>query len=140
VIASRQRQTKAALEQVGSERGEANRFLVEIHKKFSIPVACIVFVLVGAPLGVMARAGGVGTGVAYSLSFFVLYWVCLIGGESLADRGIVQPAVAMWTPNAVLGLMGIWLVSRMGREVQFFRYRWLLTALRLVRLLRPEAV
>lgn len=140
VIASRQRQTKAALEQVGSERGEANRFLVEIHKKFSIPVACIVFVLVGAPLGVMARAGGVGTGVAYSLSFFVLYWVCLIGGESLADRGIVQPAVAMWTPNAVLGLMGIWLVSRMGREVQFFRYRWLVTALRLVRLLRPEAV
>lgn len=140
VIASRMRQVKVALEQVRSERGEADRFLVEIHKKFSIPVACIVFVLVGAPLGVMARAGGVGTGVAYSLSFFVLYWVCLIGGESLADRGIVQPAVAMWTPNAVLGLLGVWLVSRMGREVQFFRYRWVLSALRLLRLLRPEAV
>jgi len=136
VIDSRLRQVKAAMDQIKSEHGEADRFLVEIHKKFSIPVACIVFVLVGAPLGVMARAGGVGTGVAYSLSFFVLYWVCLIGGESLADRGIVEPAIAMWGPNTILGLLGVWLVSRMGREVQFFRYQWLLAAFRAVGLLR----
>lgn len=121
---ARQRESKLSLEHIRGERNEANRYLVEIHKKFSIPAACLVFVLVGAPLGVMARSGGVGTGVAYSIAFFVLYWAGLIGGESLADRGLVPPAVAMWAGNTVLGLLGLWLVSRMGRDVQFFRYTW----------------
>jgi len=135
---SRLREARQALEQVKSERNEANRFLVEIHKKFSIPAACIVFVLVGAPLGIMARSGGVGTGVAYSIAFFVLYWAGLIGGESLADRGIVPAAVAMWGANAILGLVGLWLVSRMGREVQFFRYAWITTPLRRLRILKER--
>lgn len=125
LLSSRQRQARLSMEQIRGERTEADRFLVEIHKKFSIPAACIVFVLIGAPLGVMARSGGVGTGVAYSLAFFILYWACLIGGESLADRGLVEPAIAMWSPNIFLALVGMLLVSRMGREVQFFQYRWL---------------
>lgn len=135
---SRQREAKLALEQVKSERNEANRFLVEIHKKFSIPAACIVFVLVGAPLGIMARSGGVGTGVAYSIAFFVLYWAGLIGGESLADRGILPAAVAMWGANGILGLVGVWLVSRMGREVQFFRYQWITAPLKRLGLLKDR--
>lgn len=139
LAASRGREAKLALEQVKSERNEANRYLVEIHKKFSIPAACIVFVLVGAPLGVMARAGGVGTGVAYSIAFFILYWAGLIGGESIADRGIVPPAMAMWGPNAILGLVGVWLVSFMGREVQFFRYTWLVALLKRMRLRKEDA-
>ena len=134
LLESRQRETRMAQERIKVERDEANRFLVEIHKKFSIPAACIVFVLVGAPLGIMARSGGVGTGVAYSLAFFILYWAGLIGGESLADRGIVRPALAMWGPNLVLGLLGVWLVSRMGRDVQFFPWQWIKGS---VRRLRP---
>jgi lipopolysaccharide export system permease protein len=124
LLDARQRETRIAREQIKVERDEANRFLVEIHKKFSIPAACIVFVLVGAPLGIMARSGGIGTGVAYSLAFFILYWAGLIGGESLADRGVVRPALAMWGPNILLGFLGIWLVSRMGRDVQFFPLQW----------------
>jgi len=130
LVESRQRETRMAKEQIKTEHDEGDRFLVEIHKKFSIPFACIVFVLVGVPLGIMARSGGVGTGVAYSITFFVLYWVGLIGGEALADRGTIEPVVAMWGPNVILGALGVFLISRMGREVQFFRYRWLLDPLR----------
>ncbi len=61
-------------------------YWVEIHKKYSIPVACFVFVLVGAPLGVMSRRGGFGLAASMSLGFFLLYWASLIGGEKLADR------------------------------------------------------
>lgn len=124
LLETRQRETRLAHDQIKVERDEANRFLVEIHKKFSIPAACIVFVLVGAPLGIMARSGGIGTGVAYSLAFFILYWAGLIGGESLADRGVVRPVLAMWGPNILLGLLGVWLVSRMGRDIQFFPLQW----------------
>lgn len=121
---SRLRESDMALEQMRGEANEASRFEVEIHKKFSIPVACLAFVLVGAPLGVMARSGGVGTGVAYSLAFFVLYWAGLIRGEALADRGKLDPVLAMWLPDAVLALIGIFLATRMGREVRFLHAGW----------------
>lgn len=97
-------------------RMEISQYLVEVHKKYSIPVACMVFVLVGAPLGIMARRGGLGTGVIYSLAFFVLYWVAMIRGEALADKLEVTPELAMWGPNILVGLGGIWLVWRMARE------------------------
>lgn len=127
---SRIAETKNAMEQIRWERNEANRYRVEIHKKFSIPVACILFVLVGAPLGILARSGGVGTGATYSLAFFLLYWAALIGGETLADKGKVDGALAMWFPDIVLGAVGLLLVSRMGRQTQFFRYDWFFAILR----------
>lgn len=98
------------------ELKEINQYLVEIHKKFSIPVACLVFVFIGAPLGIMARRGGIGTGVVYSLAFFILYWAGMIRGEVMADKLTVSPWAAMWGPNLVLGLVGIFLVVRMARE------------------------
>ncbi|MGH7730112.1 MAG: LptF/LptG family permease, partial [Candidatus Eiseniibacteriota bacterium] len=79
---------------------------VEIHKKFSLPVACLVFVLVGAPLGMRVRRAG--PAVAFlSIAFFVFYWVCLVGGEELARRSLFPPWLAMWLPNLVLGAVGI---------------------------------
>jgi lipopolysaccharide export LptBFGC system permease protein LptF len=125
LAASRLSESKIALEQIQWERNESNRYLLEIHKKFSIPAACILFVLIGTPLGILARSGGVGTGASYSMAFFVLYWAGLIGGESLADRGRINGAVAMWAPDVLLLLVGAVLVSRMGRQSQFFRYQWL---------------
>lgn len=85
-----------------------NSYGVEVQKKFSIPFACIVFVLLGAPLGMKARRGGVTTS-AISVVFFIIYYLFLIGGEQLADRNILSPAVAMWSPNVILGLPGLWL-------------------------------
>jgi lipopolysaccharide export LptBFGC system permease protein LptF/predicted regulator of Ras-like GTPase activity (Roadblock/LC7/MglB family) len=82
------------------------KLLVEIHKKYAIAAACLVFVLIGAPLGVLARRGGLATGTALSLGFFLLYWACLIGGEDLADREIVSPFMAMWPPNFLTGGFG----------------------------------
>ncbi len=83
---------------------------VEIHKKFSIPCACVVFVLVGAPLGVSVRRRGAAVSVAISLGFFWVYWMFLIGGEELADRGLVPPAAAMWAPNVLFAAVGLVLV------------------------------
>ncbi len=95
---------------------EISQYLVEIHKKYSIPFACLVFVLVGAPLGIMARRGGLGTGVIYSLAFFVLYWVAMIRGEALADKLEVTPVWAMWGPNVIVGIGGLWLLWRVASE------------------------
>ncbi len=96
---------------------QKSQYWVEIHKKYSIPVACLIFVLVGAPLGIMSRRGGFGIAATLSLGFFVIYWACLIGGEKLADRGILSPFWGMWGANILLGIVGSYLTFRVGREM-----------------------
>lgn len=103
---------------------------VEIQKKYSIPVACIIFILIGAPLGVMARSGGMAVGGGVSLGFFLLYWASLIGGEDLADRGIISPFWAMWSANVVVGLAGVYLVFSSVRESKFIEPARLLEVIR----------
>ena len=103
----------------GRLEGELKRsaqYMVEIHKKFSTAFACFVFVLIGAPLGIMARKGGIGTGILYSLAFFVIYWICLIGGENLADRLVISPELAMWISNVIIGVIGVLLTRAMIRD------------------------
>jgi lipopolysaccharide export system permease protein len=90
---------------------------VEIHKKYSIAFACIVFVLLGAPLAVRFPRGGVGMVITVSVVIFAIFWVSLIGGEALADRGYVGPAMAMWAPNLLLFPYGVYLVRGMSRQV-----------------------
>jgi lipopolysaccharide export system permease protein len=95
---------------------QVDQYMVEIHKKYSIPMACLVFVLIGVPLGIMSRRGGFGTAATLSLGFFVLYYACLIGGEKLADRGILTPFTGMWSANIIISMMGIYLTVRVARE------------------------
>ena len=108
-----------------SKKKQVSKYLVEVHKKFAIPVACIVFVLVGAPLGIMARRGGIAVGASYSVFFFILYWAFLIKGENMADRLVISPFTAMWTGNILIGVCGIILIARMVRETTFISYGWL---------------
>ncbi|MCS7229971.1 MAG: LptF/LptG family permease [Candidatus Kryptonium sp.] len=91
-------------------------YMVEVHKKYAIPFACVVFVIVGAPLGMMARRGNFGVAASLSLFFFLFYWACLIGGEKLADRDLLSPFLSMWIANFVVGALGVYLTIRMGKE------------------------
>jgi lipopolysaccharide export system permease protein len=107
------------------ERRE-REYRVEIHKKYAIPVAAMIFVLIGAPLGIMARRGTFGMAASLSLGFFLLYWAFLIGGEKLADRGFFHPWIGMWAANILLGVLGAYLTLRTAREsltIDWSRFR-----------------
>ena len=84
-----------------------NKFLVEIHKKFTLAVACILFTLVGAPLGILVRKGGITIASALSIAFFLIYYILLIWGEQLADRALLDPAIGSWMPNIILFIVGL---------------------------------
>lgn len=86
------------------------RYRVEIYKKFSIALACLIFMFIGAPLGLSIRRGGLATIGAVALGIFMFYWVTLVQGEKLADRGLLEPWVGMWIANAIMIVIGIWLV------------------------------
>jgi lipopolysaccharide export system permease protein len=108
---------------IKNKRRHANALMVEVHKKYALAAACIVFVLVGAPLGIMARKGGI-VGVALSLGFFVLYWAFLIGGEELADRSLIPAFWAMWSANILIGGAGIYILVKSAKETRFISWEW----------------
>jgi lipopolysaccharide export system permease protein len=93
-----------------------NRYDVEIQKKFSLAAACLIFVLVGAPVALRFPRGGVGLVIGVSLFIFAVYYVGLIGGEALSDRGIISPFWAMWATNVIMTAVGLFMTLRMGRE------------------------
>ena len=101
---------------------EIEKYEVEIYKKFAIPAACIVFILIGAPLGVMVKKGGFGVAASISLFFFLIYWAFLIGGEKLAERGFFSPLIGMWAANFVLGFLGILLTFKTNRETVTIKF------------------
>src|SRR5206468_8124332 len=85
---------------------------VEVQKKFAIPFACIVFGIVGLPLGITNRRGGKSSGFSLSIAIILFYYVMINNGEHLAVSGKVSPAVGMWTPNIILLALGIYLMIR----------------------------
>jgi len=98
---------------------------VEIHKKYSLPIACLIFVLIGAPMGTMTRRGGFGVAAGISLTFFLIYWAFLIGGEKLAVRGIISPFLGMWSANFFMGAFGIFILHKSAKEKVELNFDWL---------------
>jgi lipopolysaccharide export system permease protein len=94
----------------------ADRFLVEVHKKWAISMACISFVIIGIVMALRFPRGGIGLVIGGGLLIFSVHYVGLTAGESLADRGFVSPWEAMWTPNIVLTLVGLLGLVRVSRE------------------------
>jgi lipopolysaccharide export system permease protein len=95
-----------------SVQKQIDSYEVEIYKKYSIPFACLIFALIGAPLGYRVRRGGFGIAAGFSLLFFLIYWASLIGGEKLADRDLLSPFLGMWLVNIVLGIFGLYLMFK----------------------------
>jgi lipopolysaccharide export system permease protein len=101
-----------------------NKYAVEIHKKFSLPIACILFVLVGAPLGTLTKKGGFIVAISMGFGFFLIYYIFLIGGEELADRNRVSPFIGMWAPNFLLLITGIYLTLNTVRDRASIKFNW----------------
>jgi len=83
------------------------RFMVEVHKKASIPVACILFAMIGAPLGLLMRKGNMGIHAIISTVLFTYYWITIIQGEKLADRLFISPFLGMWFANFTMAIAAI---------------------------------
>jgi lipopolysaccharide export system permease protein len=94
----------------------AGKYAIEVHKKWSIAVACVVFVLVGIPMALRFPRGGMGLVLGGGLAVFSVYYIGLIAGEALGDRAIVSPIGAMWASNALFVVVGILGLVRVSRE------------------------
>ena len=94
--------------------------MTEVHKKFALPAACLVFGLIGLPLGIVNRRGGRAAGFAVSIGIVLLYYALLATGEARAIEGRVSPGLAMWLPNILLLAFGAYALVRVRRDKSIF--------------------
>jgi len=111
---------KEAAEEKKSEYGRRwNDYLsywVEIHKKFALPFACLIFGLLSLPLGASTKKGGRTSGFTISLGVILVYYILITAGEKLAMDGELSPFLGMWGADILLLLAGLALFSGSIKE------------------------
>ncbi len=100
------------------------RSQIEWHKKWSLPVAVIVFFLIGAPLGAIIRKGGLGMPIVISVAFFVLYYVISIMGEKMAKEGTWPAVWGVWMPTLVLLPIAVYLTYKATNDSGLLNTEW----------------
>lgn len=115
-----QEMTLSELRRAITERAAAGRpvntELVELHRKFSLPCACLVFALVAVPLGVQPVRAVRSRSFSVSLALIFVYYLMLTAGEAMAEKGRVPALIALWTPNVVFAALGTTLFVAVARE------------------------
>ena len=94
--------------------------LVEWHRKFSLSVACLVLLFIGAPLGSIIRRGGLGMPILVALIFFTIFHLLSTFGEKLVRQEVLTPMTGMWLPVMVLFPIGVFLTWKATRDSQLF--------------------
>lgn len=84
-----------------------NLVAIEIQKRFGFPFACVVFGLVGLPLGIVGARSGRSAGFALSIGIIVVYYVLFNTGEESARDGTIPAWLAVWLPNFIFAIVGV---------------------------------
>jgi lipopolysaccharide export system permease protein len=92
--------------------------LMELHKKFSIPIACFALGLLAVPLGIQSGSAKKSFGLVLGMIFFLIYYFLLTAGLVLGETGACPPVIGMWGPNIVMGGLGLFLLVRTDNERQ----------------------
>lgn len=104
--------------------------MIEVYRKFTLSVACLVLFFIGAPLGSIIRKGGLGWPLFYSVIFFILYHVTSIIGEKLAENNVLTPFGGMWLSTFILLPLGFFLTMKASSDSKIYNtdyYRNLLS-------------
>lgn len=100
--------TNIIQERLDREGERWRKYRIELHNRFALPFACLVFLFIGAPLGAIVRKGGIGLPVIFSIIFFVIFYFFQINGMKFARDGILPVWIGTWLPVLVLTPIGAW--------------------------------
>ena len=92
---------------------------IELQKRLAVSYACLVFGLIGAPLGIRRSRTGKSAGIAISIGVILVYYFVLGTAARLAGSGALSPAMATWVPNGLITLGAVFLLIKKGHELYF---------------------
>jgi len=110
------RDLKAYLKTFSQQNEQYYTALIELHKKFSIPVACLALGILAVPIGIQSESAKRSTGLGLGMVFFLIYYIMLSAGSVFGETGVYPPMVGMWVPNIVLGGLGLFLLIRTAND------------------------
>lgn len=127
VIESAQKKTEAVFRRFDTrkeyqayENKNRSHHEIEIHKKFTLSIACLIFFFIGAPLGAIIRKGGLSVPIIVSVIFFIIYFLIDSSGQKLAVNGEWAPWAGVWLSSYVLAPIGIFLTWRAINDSTLF--------------------
>jgi len=100
------------LERKKTSNRDLDVFSVEVYRKYTQSVACLIMFLIGAPLGAIIKKGGFGIPVLVSIVFFILYYVFSITGEKWSKEDLVEVPYGMWATNFILFFVGLFFLRK----------------------------
>jgi lipopolysaccharide export system permease protein len=106
--------------QMDDDRRTVRRHGIELHKKFTLSFACLIFFFIGAPLGAIIRKGGIGTPLVVSVLLFIFYYIIDNVGYNLAKKGRVEVWEGVWLSSAVLLPLGVFFTTKAMKDSAVF--------------------
>ncbi len=118
------RNAKSRLSSMAQDLYNRNKYInshyVQWHQKLTLPFACIILFLIGAPLGAIIRKGGLGMPIVISVLFFLLFHILSITGEKMAKEGAISPFGGMWMASMILLPLGIFFTIKATSDSALF--------------------
>ena len=124
---------KRKIEENKQNGGDTTELGVALHRLYAIPFACIVFGLIGVPLGIQPRRSGRSYGFVFAIFIILAYYISLIAFGMLAMRKIVPAFLAGWSPTIMFGCLGIYLLIKAANESPFKPAVWVIEVLDFLR-------
>lgn len=122
-LLSRKAELKTSLQEQDLAKAAGRKFRKELrelrthlHEKLAFALGCLILAFWAIPLGIQPPRSGRLRSVALSVALSALYYYLLVLGKALALKGILDPAAAMWLPNGLILLSGIYLLDQKARE------------------------
>jgi lipopolysaccharide export system permease protein len=120
------RNSKSRLSSMNEELRGRSKYVrsheIEWHKKLTLPFACIILFLIGAPLGAIIRKGGLGMPIIISVAFFLLFHILSISGEKMAKEGAITSFEGMWMASAILLPVGVFFSYKATKDSALFNF------------------
>jgi lipopolysaccharide export system permease protein len=116
---------KEKMEFIRNRGGDVTSLQVEIHKRYAFPFACLIFALIGVPLGVQPHRSGRSHGFVLSILILLAYYISLSFAEVIALRKEISPFLGGWMPNFLFGGFGLYLLIKTTKESPFKPLTWL---------------
>jgi lipopolysaccharide export system permease protein len=109
-----------SINDTGQTAPALRELLIELNKKFTLPLSCIIFGILGIPFGATRNVSGKSKGFVIGISLVLTYYVLQLSGEALGETGKISPILGAWAPNIILGGFGIYLLIMAANEKPLF--------------------